>query len=258
MKLRAFLSSLVIATALFVSGVALAADEAKNVPYADIRFTKEMWGTEFLKSLDEGPRYLLANEELTISEPPANDSTETKAELDKLREFEKSARTDDVVATIKEEHIGDIFLIMAKNGSNPDALIQNGDIEKAVRAASIDVGYFVLREKMKYLRARPFQLAPEITTVIETPAHSAYPSGHAAQSYAAALVLGMIDTANADKYKEAAYAIGERREIAGVHYPSDTKAGQELAGQVVEKLLKNKDYAAKLQKAKDSFVAPKP
>lgn len=116
-----------------------------------------------------------------------------------------------------------------------------------------DVIYFILREKMKYQRARPTQLAPDLTTVIAVPKHSAYPSGHAGQVYAAALVLSAVDPANAEKYRQLAIDVAHRREIAGVHYPSDSEAGRAIAAQVVAALMKDPEIQKRIALAKKEF-----
>jgi membrane-associated phospholipid phosphatase len=116
-----------------------------------------------------------------------------------------------------------------------------------------EVTYYLMNSKMHYKRARPNQLDTTLTTVFEVPHHASYPSGHAAHSRLLANVLGWIDGKNALEYKKMAMDIGRRREIAGVHYPSDTAAGIALADAVFLELMKVPSFKIEMDKAKEEF-----
>jgi membrane-associated phospholipid phosphatase len=69
------------------------------------------------------------------------------------------------------------------------------------------------------------------------PGHAAYPSGHATQSFLiarclAAAVEGGPSALASEALDALANRIARNREIAGVHYPSDTAAGRDLAAQL--------------------------
>ena len=72
--------------------------------------------------------------------------------------------------------------------------------------------------------------------------HAAFPSGHALQSFLiAACVSEALPTDNtANDLKAALHAladrIGENREVAGVHYPSDREASRAIAPVVMKAL----------------------
>ncbi|MEO1723878.1 MAG: phosphatase PAP2 family protein [Pseudomonadota bacterium] len=87
----------------------------------------------------------------------------------------------------------------------------------------------LFRLKLHFDRARPNHLDPALTTEIDAPAHPAYPSGHAAQAMLFAIVLSEVNPAAADAHFHDARRIAFNREVAGVHYQSDTVAGFELA-----------------------------
>ena len=71
---------------------------------------------------------------------------------------------------------------------------------------------------------------------ILTPAHPSYPSNHSFQSHLIAHILGSLfegyvaDTMKAQLFALAA-RVSKNREIAGVHFSSDTRAGMDLAEQ---------------------------
>jgi len=101
-------------------------------------------------------------------------------------------------------------------------------------AIQIETGWFTLREKARFQRARPYHVEPTLDLAIPPPPHPSYPSGHAAQSMAVALAYGRVNPACAQAAVAWAQGVGGRREAAGVHFPSDTAAGQVLARAVVE------------------------
>ncbi len=65
---------------------------------------------------------------------------------------------------------------------------------------------------------------------------TAYPSGHAALSWAAALVMVEAYPQSAQAIVLRAVDYGESRVVCGVHFPTDVQAGQLLATAVVDKL----------------------
>jgi membrane-associated phospholipid phosphatase len=63
------------------------------------------------------------------------------------------------------------------------------------------------------------------------PPHASYPSNHSFQSYSVAFVFSRIlpEHPGITELFLSARRIAENREWAGVHYPSDSKAGHDLA-----------------------------
>jgi acid phosphatase (class A) len=104
--------------------------------------------------------------------------------------------------------------------------------------------------KQRYNRVRPSFLRPEIGHLFPIPGHPAYPSGHATQAFAIAYLLQELDPDHAGTYRADALRIGRNREIAGLHYPSDTDAGQQVARQVVDALLGEPRFLSLLKSAK--------
>ncbi|MDH5721944.1 MAG: phosphatase PAP2 family protein [Alphaproteobacteria bacterium] len=225
-----------------------------NSDIDDIRYPIEEWDLHLLKLIDKGPVLLKDSEEF-IPEPfPANSSEETQGELDYLVELSKTARDTKTLNMIFEEN--DKFFVW-QSFADAGILVeedQNEAFEKVMETLNRELGFFILKYKKYYSRPRPSQLRPSLERAIDNPGHAAYPSGHATQSYAAGLILSKMDEENTDKYLDAARAIAHRREIAGVHYPSDSKAGQILAEKIVNKLLELQKFQTQLQQAKESFI----
>ena len=82
---------------------------------------------------------------------------------------------------------------------------------------------------------RPIELSPQVQPIIQTPGHGSLPSGHATESFAAALVLRQlmkasgtapyVDNSYAVQLMRLAARIAINRTVAGVHFPIDSVAG---------------------------------
>jgi hypothetical protein len=110
---------------------------------------------------------------------------------------------------------------------------------KVLSIASL-VGTFVaMYFKNLYGRPRPSQLCPALLPPIEIPGHASFPSGHSTQAHLMALCMQDVfnklpqpNTMNTmvDDLWTLADCIARNREIAGLHYPSDSAAGIAFAG----------------------------
>lgn len=233
----------------FYGAVSYASAEAPVV-YNEIRFTDEMWGQVYLDVSKQKPVYL---KELafTLPEPPANDSKETRADLDAMLKQQATARTPETVAKIKQENSGNPFYAFERAGLLDPAV--NKKAETLLQVMDTDIAYYLMREKLKFKRARPTQLEPKLTTVIPVPGHASYPSAHSAQMHAAAYLLGDLDPPNAKKYLQLADDVAVRREIAGVHYHGDTEAGIKLARAFYDEFIKVPEIATMVADAKQQY-----
>jgi hypothetical protein len=102
---------------------------------------------------------------------------------------------------------------------------------------SIQVEGLIDYLKILYSRPRPSQLAPAIDKKIEPilpdPETSAYPSGHAIDSWVFATILSRLHPRSASRFEELAGNISDTRVVGGVHYPSDLVAGRMVAEYIV-------------------------
>lgn len=201
-----------------------------------IVYPSDRWAPGILKRIEKGPNFLPRDFKDGVPPPPANDSAETRKDLDAMLEMQAKERTEDQVKQIKYEEDNLIYdVMMAKTGFADKATYPK--LYKFRDTIADEVVFFILRDKQVFNRARPYQLEPKLTMVIETPHHSAYPSGHAAQTYTVALLLTMFDPDNKDYYETLARDVAHRREIAGVHFPGDAVASRILAKNVVDTLM---------------------
>jgi len=93
------------------------------------------------------------------------------------------------------------------------------------------------KEKYRYLRARPVHLEPALPTVISTPRHPSYPSGHAALAGAADAVLRYFFPENVAEYSDLLPEVNNARVWAGIHFRGDQNAGAMLGARVAEAVL---------------------
>jgi membrane-associated phospholipid phosphatase len=127
------------------------------------------------------------------------------------------------------------------------------------------VGSFaVMYYKASVNRARPSQLMPALLPPIAVPGHASYPSGHSTQAHlaAACVALAIVDANGNPTATTVALAgvpgdpskpgalnvladrIARNREIAGLHFPSDSAAGVELAAYCLNLLQGLKSFKA--------------
>ena len=219
-----------------------------------IRFSFSSWSPKLLRAIDAGPSILSRDEVFDVDIPFKNSSEETKNELVFLQELVKTSRDDETLARIMYENSGASAATIFKN----EKLIDKKNYDTIVLLTMIDADhfYFILERKRHFERPRPSQLDESLDLVIFNPAHAAYPSGHASQTYMVALVLSDFDPENAEVYKQFAIDVAHRREIAGVHYPSDSVAGRKLAVDIYNRLRENPILEKKYQAAKKTYIRP--
>lgn len=105
-------------------------------------------------------------------------------------------------------------------------------VQGAMRAAE----FAAMHYKNLYQRPRPWQLWPELMPPVQVPGHASFPSAHSTQAHTIAAVLrkvaaGVVLSVD-DVTARMAQRIARGREVLGLHYPSDTVAGERLAEEV--------------------------
>ena len=149
------------------------------------------------------------------------------SELVRAAEAERADALGEILdqADAFAEHF--LVLLNARSGTHPATALL---LEAAARIGLLAVQH----AKALHPRRRPSQVCPALKPPIAIPGHSSYPSGHATQAWLMQLCLRDAiqgtGTAKAGLVIEAqAMRIGRVREIAGLHYPSDSAAGHDLA-----------------------------
>ena len=137
-------------------------------------------------------------------------------------------RTPERVQTIKDQADDFTPQFWAVAGvdvrSYPAVASQVGAMQQAV-------GVYVMDLKAKINRTRANEVDPQLSTVVPVPWHKAYPSGHATQAFMTALVMSEAMPEKADEFMRLAADIALNREVAGLHYATDSEAGYMIAQQ---------------------------
>lgn len=105
-------------------------------------------------------------------------------------------------------------------------------------ALAMDLSTFVVqRLKIAFAAPRAEMLSDQIQPMIATPLHGSYPSGHATQAFAVAMLLTILTRADRSapaairpesQLLRMAARVAANRTVAGVHFPVDSAAGAML------------------------------
>ena len=188
-----------------------------------------------------------------MGEPPADDSDEHKAEIDKMLSLQTNRTEEEAARCVSEEDVtvfafanvlGDEFV--ATNYPQTSALMMEVYRQtKVVSAWGKDV----------WKRPRPPIADQRIKPCVKWENSYSYPSGHATRGIVWATLLAEIFPEKKDALMAKGREIGTDRSLAGMHWPSDVAAGQKLGAAVAEQLLKDPDFRLELAKVKDELLA---
>lgn len=166
-------------------------------------------------------------------QPPVEFSVELEKDITEIKKRIKKRTDEDCHEALSQQEI--VF------GTLFSGLLTQTEYEKVfdkVVNASNDLAYVVGKLKKQYPRVRPIARNADLVTLCPGTKRAeagypedSFPSGHAAIGYLIGLILNdeIQDTERHYAFMERARKIGYNRTLLGVHYPSDVKAGQELA-----------------------------
>jgi membrane-associated phospholipid phosphatase len=110
---------------------------------------------------------------------------------------------------------------------------------RVLHIASLIGSFGALYFKNRYPRPRPSHVCPALLPPIPVPGHPAFPSGHATQAHLMARCIRKVleppapvavdHVVYARTLRALARRVARNREIAGLHYPSDSEGGRVLA-----------------------------
>jgi membrane-associated phospholipid phosphatase len=134
------------------------------------------------------------------------------------------------------EFITDFMAVLdMKPGSHPQTF-------RVLHIASLIGSFAALHFKGIYDRVRPAWVCPALVPPVPDPGHSSFPSGHATQAHLMVACLTEVFDASAlsaadraallASLQTLAARVARNREIAGLHYPSDSAGGSTLATEV--------------------------
>ena len=185
--------------------------------------------TEKHQSKIDYPITLFEDFEISLMSYPENSSKQT---IDELKELSLIEVDKDFV----KEH-DDVDGIFQKKHNELGLEFNRNEAKDLLRQSS----KYIMKEKYKYNRPRPYQLAEfyniDLNGVdLDSMKTPSYPSGHATQGY----LLGKFYSNRHPDYRKEFMRLGEdiaeSRIVAKAHFPSDKKAGIDLAEKLFDNL----------------------
>jgi membrane-associated phospholipid phosphatase len=168
--------------------------------------------------------------------PAVPSAADTDAEINTLVTAALNERPDSLgeIVSQADEFLSYFMALLAITPSSYPATC------RVMAIASLTGLFAVMHFKGIANRPRPSHVCPALMPPIQVPGHASYPSGHATQAHLIAkcvqLVLPAADAMTAPLTADLdalAARIARNREIAGLHYPTDSAAGLVLATGIV-------------------------
>lgn len=216
------------------------------------------WDKNTRAMVDREPKHLPIAwiDQVQISPPPGPDCIEVECRAVFAATTERPMREQVILeqARFYDKLVEAVLYVVAPGAAAPDT-------REMIRAAFWDLTPGVFRTKMTFNRGRPaFCCKLDLDPMFppgdpDHPGHPSYPSGHSSQAFTMALLLALIRPGSTKNLMAAAYSVGRNREIAGLHYASDTAGGRELAEGFVGLLMKSATFQPVFAKAKAELAA---
>jgi len=191
------------------------------------------------------PWVLKSGDELRPPPPPKFDSPEEAADLKAVETYSRTPKSN-ADAFFWEYAVGGAraywFWSEQLNKKLMEYRLDN-DPPRAARAyvlvniALYDAGVACWDGKYTYWAIRPFQLDPTFKPLFMTPNHPSYPAAHPCTSVAVAHVLAGLFPPDADALIAMGEDASQSRLWAGIHFPSDIKAGTAIGQGVAQRVL---------------------
>lgn len=161
--------------------------------------------------------------------PPPPDEAATRAEIEQLKVIAKQRdpATLDRIIWWNAGPPGYRWTSIAIPPGQSNATLHSR-IMALLSVAIYDATVAAWDSKYVYKRLHPTAFDPSLTAALPNPQSPSYPSEHAVIAGAASTVLAYLFPEKADDFKARAEEAAQVWVQAGLHYPSDVKAGLEL------------------------------
>ncbi len=228
----------------------------KKDPIIDLKFSNtSTWDVHLLMFLENKPKFLPSDWEsrIKLDPPPENNSEETQKELRDMVNLKSKRDLETLENITKEQNINTTKFGDYTIGDYMDKKLfpKTSILISSVFNNDLNIVIFTL--KNKFDRVRPNILDSNIDPVIDVPQHPAYPSGHSTQTHLLAFILTKLSPKKDKEFKDRADQISLDREVAGLHYHSDSVAGDKVAQQIMSMLLQNLEFMKLLNDAKSEW-----
>lgn len=188
--------------------------------------------------------------------PPLEGSYEDNLDLMIVRNFQKTRTKQECDRANYESNCSIKGFFGAPYG--PLKIKQYELVEQIYLKIFKETDFFVYALKDRWNRNRPYVRDPSIKLCVNSHAASSYPSGHTAISRSTARILGLIFPQYKTSLLKRADQIAYDRVMAGVHHPSDIKAGKKLGDKVATLLMENPDFRAEVAQLKKQALTLMP
>jgi hypothetical protein len=183
-----------------------------------------------------------------LGEPPADGSPAHRDEIEKMLELQ-SHRTPDEVKRCQAEEEVTVFAFAPVLGRwfTPQNVPHTAELMQEVYDEAREASNAA---KKVWNRTRPPKYDERIKPCVKFENSFSYPSGHATRGVTWAILLALIFPDQRDAILARGREIGTDRTLAGMHYPSDVKAGQRLGAEVARRLLDDPKFLADFEQVK--------
>jgi len=181
-----------------------------------------------------------------VEAPPADDSAETKKELEDLKKMADNRTAEDIEFIKKWQNTASpntLWLDTTEELIHKYGLTgpEGARVHAVVNGAIYTGATATFEAKYDYLRPRPTDLDPSIKLPegMTVPAHPSYPSGHTTTAWASAYILSYFFPNEKAHLEETAEKVALSRELMGIHFKSDNDASKKLAKEITDDIIKN-------------------
>ncbi|MEO1650753.1 MAG: phosphatase PAP2 family protein [Pseudomonadota bacterium] len=195
---------------------------------SDRTFPDAEWASDYRSWLSTAPLILASADvsQIYVDAPPGREETKREVRVLVRMRALRAQRSAEIVRQIADESTDFERVLGFRLADAPE-------LDDVIRTMMHDTLILVARHKKHFSRARPRHVSEAVAPLIPPPGHPAYPSGHATQAYVVAYLLAQKIPSCRAGLLRVARRIAVNREIAGVHFPSDTAAGVQLARTLV-------------------------
>lgn len=184
-----------------------------------------------------------------LAPPSANDSAQTKAELDELMDIQHRRTPQAEAAAVADVDVS-IFRFADILGSK----LTPANLSVAVRffeRLREDESHIVASAKKTWNRSRPFLLDSELKPCCPHQSDSpSYPSGHASFGQLNAVILANMVPEKRKEIFDRGEQYGRNRMVCGVHFRSDVEAGRIAATVIAAIMMQNSAFQEEYARAR--------
>ena len=189
--------------------------------------------------------------------PPAPGSARAAAELAEVKRLMAEATPEQRAQAVSDDHSenGTIFGVVLGPAWDLTKLPATAKLIGEITGTE---GPFSDVAKKEFTRDRPWVVDPSIQTcAAHKPSqdHASYPSGHTTVGYGMGVVLANLMPSHAQAILGRSEQFAENRIICGMHFRSDTIAGQQFGTIMAIRLMQNSQFQADMAAARAELVA---